>query len=225
MFLTQQNDKMNDPKFDMDDDMDTVRKDDDDEAEPQTNFPSTNNGDKTMLDLIGYLEACAPRMDDLIEAGMEGYLKPETVQVCLVTSERLQLMLDQCDSPYGPSQSETPPTASSMGNDTPTFKEEVPLDEDGKPAAEDRKSAAAFAIDEDEDEDEDDETNEIQMESATNEASTNATPKMEDKKEASSLTIAHVNETHFTIDDMDDDASTDDVNARTTETAVTDSNT
>ena len=50
--------------------------------------------------------ACVPRMEELIEAGMDGALQAESVQACLVTSERLQLMLQRCDLLYAAAATE-----------------------------------------------------------------------------------------------------------------------
>jgi hypothetical protein len=64
------------------------------------------DSEETLLDIIGYLEACVPRMEELIEAGMDGALQAESVQACLVTSERLHLMLKRCDLLYAAAATE-----------------------------------------------------------------------------------------------------------------------
>ena len=52
------------------------------------------------MEVIGYLEACVPRMDELIWAGLDGDLKEETMKGCLEARDRLHVMLHHCDSPF-----------------------------------------------------------------------------------------------------------------------------
>jgi hypothetical protein len=65
--------------------------------------PPGDEKEQMMLAAIGFLEACVDRMDELVEAGMDGALLPETLEVTLVTRERLHLMLERCESPYAAS--------------------------------------------------------------------------------------------------------------------------
>ena len=55
---------------------------------------------KKLMEVIGYLEACVPRMDELIWAGLDGDLKEETMKGCLEARDRLHVMLHHCDSPF-----------------------------------------------------------------------------------------------------------------------------
>lgn len=48
---------------------------------------------------IKKLEAALPRMDQLMEAGIDGLLAEDTTQICVSTYERLILSLEKCNSP------------------------------------------------------------------------------------------------------------------------------
>jgi hypothetical protein len=99
-----------------------MQREDNDDYDSDDNTTPEEDNEETLLDIIGYLEACVPRMDDLIEAGMEGgILQAETVQVCLVTRERLELMLERCDSPYAAATS-TATTTSTETNEPSSLK-------------------------------------------------------------------------------------------------------
>jgi len=48
---------------------------------------------------IKFLESCLGRMDQLMEAGIDGQFQDDTTQICVSTYERLILTLEKCHSP------------------------------------------------------------------------------------------------------------------------------
>jgi len=52
-----------------------------------------------LLANIGFLEACVPRVRDLVEAGMTGALKEDTVVKCLAVNDELCQVLEFVDHP------------------------------------------------------------------------------------------------------------------------------
>ncbi|KAL7455832.1 hypothetical protein ACHAWC_007356 [Mediolabrus comicus] len=58
---------------------------------------SSIDGDEALLTVIGFLEACVPRMVELIEAAAQGALKPETFEECLVVNDKLTTILSDVD--------------------------------------------------------------------------------------------------------------------------------
>jgi hypothetical protein len=53
--------------------------------------------DRTLLKVVGFLEACLGRMEELTTAKSKGFLLEETSQLCLATYHRLILTLEQYD--------------------------------------------------------------------------------------------------------------------------------
>lgn len=53
---------------------------------------------EALLAVIGFLEACAPRMVELVEAAAQGVLKEETFEKCLVVNDRLLKTLGDLDN-------------------------------------------------------------------------------------------------------------------------------
>ena len=58
---------------------------------------SSIDGDEALLSVIGFLEACVPRMVELIEAAAQGALKPETFEECLLVNDKLTNILSDVD--------------------------------------------------------------------------------------------------------------------------------
>lgn len=54
---------------------------------------------ESILAIIGFLEACVPRVRELIEAGMSGALKEQTVVKCLEMNDELCQVLEFVDHP------------------------------------------------------------------------------------------------------------------------------
>lgn len=62
---------------------------------------SDNNNAEALLTVIGFLEACAPRMLELIEIAAQGggVLRDETFEECLVVNDKLTTILADLDNP------------------------------------------------------------------------------------------------------------------------------
>ena len=55
--------------------------------------------DESLLTIIGFLEACCPRVRELIEAGMTGALQEDTVVKCLTVNDLLVQVLEFVEHP------------------------------------------------------------------------------------------------------------------------------
>ena len=55
--------------------------------------------DESLLTIIGFLEACCPRVRELIEAGMTGALQEDTVVKCLTVNDLLLQVLEFVEHP------------------------------------------------------------------------------------------------------------------------------
>mmetsp|Transcript_14777 Transcript_14777/g.25034 ORF Transcript_14777/g.25034 Transcript_14777/m.25034 type:complete len:199 (-) Transcript_14777:798-1394(-) len=53
---------------------------------------------EALLGVIGFLEACAPRMVELVEAGSQGALSEEVLMECLTVNDRLLKVLADVDT-------------------------------------------------------------------------------------------------------------------------------
>lgn len=62
---------------------------------------------EALLGLVGFLEACAPRMVELVEAASQGALKEETLMECLTVNDRLLKALEDVETQ---AEIETPAT-------------------------------------------------------------------------------------------------------------------
>lgn len=62
-------------------------------ADPKLSLQS-----EAMLAVIGFLEACAPRMVELVEAAATGVLSEEVFAECLSANDRLQKLLSDVDT-------------------------------------------------------------------------------------------------------------------------------
>eukprot|EP00558_Chaetoceros_sp_UNC1202_P009908 CAMPEP_0197237122 /NCGR_PEP_ID=MMETSP1429-20130617/4043_1 /TAXON_ID=49237 /ORGANISM="Chaetoceros sp., Strain UNC1202" /LENGTH=201 /DNA_ID=CAMNT_0042696057 /DNA_START=86 /DNA_END=691 /DNA_ORIENTATION=+ len=68
--------------------------------EPLTSVSQVNQpGNESLLAIIGFLEACVPRVRDLVEAGMTGALKEDTVVKCLAINDSLCQVLELVEHP------------------------------------------------------------------------------------------------------------------------------
>lgn len=65
---------------------------------PTDGGPSASVGDSTLLSVIGFLEACAPRMIELVEAAAQGALNEQVLMRCLEVNDRLTKMLEDVDT-------------------------------------------------------------------------------------------------------------------------------
>jgi hypothetical protein len=91
-----------------------------------TTTASSTTPDEALLTVIGYLEACVPRMIDLIEAAAQGALKETTFEECLLMNDKLTNVLAdvEFDSPLPPAnafQSTAPSPATGGIDPYPTY--------------------------------------------------------------------------------------------------------
>jgi len=68
-------------------------------ASNRRSIDSNNNNNEALLTVIGFLEACAPRMLELIEIAAQGggVLKDETFEECLLVNDKLTNILADLD--------------------------------------------------------------------------------------------------------------------------------
>lgn len=79
----------------------------------------------SLLEVIGYLEACAPRMIELVEAAAQGLLSEPILMKCLEINDRLTKMLSDIDKITFTEPSAAASAASaSTTNETDLFFEE-----------------------------------------------------------------------------------------------------
>jgi hypothetical protein len=60
-------------------------------------YPTTIPKYDSLMGMIGYLEACAPRMVELVEAAAQGLLSEPVLMKCLDVNDRLTTMLSNID--------------------------------------------------------------------------------------------------------------------------------
>lgn len=68
-------------------------------AAPECNTASDVDGNETLLVYVGFLEACVPRMEQLVEGALGGKVGEETLEKILLLNDRLNRTLDDCDNP------------------------------------------------------------------------------------------------------------------------------
>jgi len=61
--------------------------------------PSQIDQNESLLTIIGFLEACVPRVRELVEAGMTGALAEDTVVKCLTVNDSLCQVLELVEHP------------------------------------------------------------------------------------------------------------------------------
>lgn len=64
---------------------------------PGTGLPTVSMQSEAMMAVVGFLEACAPRMVELVEAAATGALSEEVFAECLAANDRLQKLLSDVD--------------------------------------------------------------------------------------------------------------------------------
>jgi len=64
---------------------------------PGADYPNLSMQSEAMMAVVGFLEACAPRMVELVECAATGALSEEVFAECLSINDRLQKMLDDVD--------------------------------------------------------------------------------------------------------------------------------
>jgi hypothetical protein len=120
---------------------------------PGADAPSFSTADSTMLAVVGFLEACAPRMVELVEVAAMGAVSEEVLMECLQMNDQLQKQLTDIQQATLTESSASTTAASAPSSETQQF-EDLLLDDGGDDAGDD--GAANFTIDDD-DEDEEDE--------------------------------------------------------------------
>merc|ERR1712060_14726 len=65
-----------------------------------------DSNNDALLGVIGFLEACVPRMVELVEAAAQGILNESTLETCLSVNDRLLNVLSDCEKD-GSSKQET----------------------------------------------------------------------------------------------------------------------
>ena len=63
----------------------------------QSPTPASIDANESLLSVIGFLEACVPRMVELIEAAASGALSEETFEKCLIVNDKLTNVLGDVD--------------------------------------------------------------------------------------------------------------------------------
>jgi hypothetical protein len=66
---------------------------------PDCNTASDVDANETLLVYVGFLEACVPRMEQLVEGALGGKVGEETLEKILLLNDRLNRTLDDCDNP------------------------------------------------------------------------------------------------------------------------------
>ena len=66
---------------------------------PDCNTSSDVDANETLLVYVGFLEACVPRMEQLVEGALGGKVGEETLEKILLLNDRLNRTLDDCDNP------------------------------------------------------------------------------------------------------------------------------
>ncbi|KAL9180416.1 hypothetical protein ACHAXT_008386 [Thalassiosira profunda] len=76
---------------------------------------SSISANEALLTVIGFLEACVPRMVELISAASTGALKPETFEECLQVNDKLTNVLADVEKDPKDRQPLTPAASASTG--------------------------------------------------------------------------------------------------------------
>ena len=84
---------------------------------PNAGGSAAVDDDEALLTVIGFLEACAPRVVELIEAAAQGALKEDTFERCLVVNDQLTTLLSDVDKEPKDRQLSTPAAAPSATTD------------------------------------------------------------------------------------------------------------
>ena len=66
---------------------------------PDCNTSSDVAANETLLAYVGFLEACVPRMEQLVEGALGGKVGEGTLEKILLLNDRLNRTLDDCDNP------------------------------------------------------------------------------------------------------------------------------
>lgn len=96
----------------------------------------SRDNQEALLGAIGYLEACAPRMVELVEAAAQGALSESVLMKCLEVNDRLTKQLEDLDDSVAPMKThDTPPVSASAETATtapPSAAAAAPPPEEGQ---------------------------------------------------------------------------------------------
>ena len=87
---------------------------------PGAGYPNLSMQSEAVMAVVGFLEACAPRMVELVECAATGALSEEVFAECLGTNDRLQKLLSDVETAV---MTETPASttaAAAVGSSTPS---------------------------------------------------------------------------------------------------------
>lgn len=77
-------------------------------------LPTAEASDDGFLGVVGFLEACQPRVVELIEAAAQGALGEAVLMECLAINDRVTETLAKTDAKLPPVAENTPPVAASV---------------------------------------------------------------------------------------------------------------
>eukprot|EP00980_Cylindrotheca_fusiformis_P010928 scaffold2499_cov125-Cylindrotheca_fusiformis.AAC.19 len=118
---------------------------------PGAASPSFSTADSAMMDVVGFLEACAPRMVELVEVAAMGGVSEEVLMECLQMNDQLQKQLVDIEQAALTESSASTTAAAAPATSVTEQFEDLLLDDGGEAAA------ANFTIDDDDDEEGQDE--------------------------------------------------------------------
>jgi hypothetical protein len=118
---------------------------------PGVDAPSFSTANSTMLAVVGFLEACAPRMVQLVEVAAMGAVSEEVLMECLQMNDKLQKQLTDIQQAALTETSASTTAASAPSSGTEQF-EDLLLDDGGDAGGD--AGAANFTIGDDDEEEE-----------------------------------------------------------------------
>jgi len=90
-------------------------------------LPNATSVDDGFLGVVGFLEACAPRIVDLVEAAAQGALGEEVLMECLSINDQLTALLTKTDAKLPPIGEDVPSVAAAIT--TPATNENPDTDQ------------------------------------------------------------------------------------------------
>lgn len=77
-------------------------------------LPNATAADDGFLGVVGFLEACAPRVVELVEAAAQGALGESVLMECLAINDKLTALLTQTDAKLPPIGEDVPSVAAAI---------------------------------------------------------------------------------------------------------------
>ena len=109
------------------------------------------DGNEVLLAYVGFLEACVPRMEQLVETALStGALGESTVEKIFIMNDRLNKTLEDCDHPSRVTDTAPAPTSTGTASGSGTASAAAPADDanfDPFGVAESNTSAAPGEVD------------------------------------------------------------------------------